>query len=190
MTSYGALNGNEGPSLLGDNKAAYAGNSVVFGAMLARKSLFSEATFAFRDLEDKHLTGAFERDGRRNTGLRKLENPWPNGTTGELLSRMIQDVDLAGNAYVWDAGDQLVRLRPDWVTIVSELFSDPIGRPYRKVIGYYYEPPVLLQTTEGRPQYFSVDEVAHWSPDPDPDANFRGISWLTPVLREIGADQA
>src|SRR5215207_10432514 len=142
MTSYGALNGNEGPSLLGDNKAAYAGNSVVFGAMLARMSLFSEATFAFRDLQDKSLSGAFEVDGRRNTALRKLEAPWPNGTTGELLSRMIQDVDLAGNAYIWDAGEQLVRLRPEWVTIVSELVVDGIGRPFRRVVGYYFEPPV------------------------------------------------
>jgi phage portal protein BeeE len=187
MTSYSAT-GNEGPSLIGDNKAAYAGNSVVFGAILARMSLFSEATFAFRDLADKHLSGAFEIDGRRNTALRKLEAPWPNGTTGELLARMIQDADLAGNAYVWDAGDQLVRLRPDWVTIVSELSSDPMGRPYRSVLGYYYEPPVTSRRFEGEPQYFTVDEVAHWSPNPDPEANFRGMSWLTPVIREVWAD--
>jgi phage portal protein BeeE len=190
MTSYSAFNGNEGPSLVGDNRAAYSGNSVVFGAILARMSLFSEATFAFRDLADKHLSGAFEVDGRRNTALRKLENPWPNGTTGELLARMIQDADLAGNAYVWDAGEQLVRLRPDWITIVSELSTDGIGRPYRQVVGYYYEPPMTARKTEGEPQYFTVDEVAHWSPNPDPEANFRGMSWLTPVLREVWADNA
>jgi len=28
------------------------------------------------------------------------------------------------------------------------------------------------------------------SPVPDPSASFRGMSWLTPVLREVGADQA
>jgi hypothetical protein len=28
---------------------------------------------------------------------------------------MIQDVDLAGNAYIRNDGDRLVRLRPDWV---------------------------------------------------------------------------
>jgi hypothetical protein len=103
---------------------------------------------------------------------------------------MLQDADLAGNAYVWDAGEQLVRLRPDWVTIVSEQFADPLGRLYRKVIGYYYEPPVTAQPFEGPPKYFAVDEVAHWSPNPDPAASFRGMSWLTPVLREVWADQA
>jgi hypothetical protein len=140
-TSYG-LNGNEAilPTLFGSNQQAYGGNAIVFGAILARLSLFSEATFAFRDLSTKDLSGSFERDGRRNTALRKLEDPWPNGTTGELLARMIQDVDLAGNAYIWDAGDQLVRLRPDWVTIVSEMRLDPNGREYREVVGYYYEP--------------------------------------------------
>jgi phage portal protein BeeE len=35
-----------------------------------------------------------------------------------------------------------------------------------------------------------VDEVAHWSPIPDPWANFRGMSWLTPVLRDVAADSA
>jgi phage portal protein BeeE len=190
-TTYG-MNGNESilSTLLSNTQQAYSGNAVVFGAILARLSLFSEATFAFRDLADKHLSGSYELDGRRNTALRKLEGPWPNGTTGELLARMLQDADLAGNAYVWDAGEQLVRLRPDWVTIVSELFSDPMGREYRRVVGYYYEPPMTSRGYEGEPKYFTVDEVAHWSPNPDPCANFRGMSWLTPVLREVWADQA
>ena len=32
--------------------------------------------------------------------------------------------------------------------------------------------------------------MCHYSPVPDPLAQWRGMSWLTPVLREIGADQA
>lgn len=32
-------------------------------------------------------------------------------------------------------------------------------------------------------------EVAHYSPMPDPLAQFRGMSWLTPVLREVEADK-
>lgn len=190
-TSYG-FNGNETilPSIVTNSMQAYCNNAVVFGAILARLSLFSEVKFVFRDLADKSLSGARETDGRRNTALRKLESPWPGGTTGELLVRMIQDADLAGNAYVWDAGDQLVRLRPDWVTIVSALTSDPLGREYRKVVGYYYEPPASDVVNEGQAKYFTVDEVAHWSPNPDPWANFRGMSWLTPVLREVTSDNA
>jgi phage portal protein BeeE len=185
------MNGNENvPAYMAyGNLTAYKTNSIVFGAILARMSLFSEATFAFQDLETKKLSGMFTRDGRTNTSLRKLENPWPNGQTGDLLARMLQDADLAGNAYVWDSGSQLVRLRPDWITIISELGKDPLGREYRTVIGYFYDPPVSVVDIEGRPHFFTVDEVAHWAPIPDPEAKFKGMSWLTPVAREIAADQ-
>jgi hypothetical protein len=192
MTSYGQ-SGSEPilPALMNNTAGAYGANAIVFGAILARLMLFSEATFAFRDLTDKHLFGGFETDGRTMGArlLRKLENPWPNGTTGELLARMIQDVDLTGNCYIRDAGTQLVRLRPDWVTIVSELVPDDMGRPFRKVVGYHYDPP-QTGPDEGPPVLFDASEVAHWSPIPDPWAHFRGMSWLTPVLREVAADQA
>jgi phage portal protein BeeE len=179
------------PSLMSSTAGAYGANAIVFGAILARLSLFSEATFAFQDQTDKHLYGGYEVDGRTQGArlLRRLENPWPNGTTGELLARMIQDVDLTGNAYIRDAGTQLVRLRPDWVTIISELVPDDAGRPFRKVVGYHYDPP-QTGPDEGPPVLFDVGEVAHWSPTPDPWAHFRGMSWLTPVLREVAADQA
>jgi len=92
------------PALTGFADQAYTGNGIVFGAILARISLFSQARFAYQDLTDEHLWGADQSDGRKATGLRKLEHPWPNGTTGELLARMVQDADLAGNAYIWDNG--------------------------------------------------------------------------------------
>jgi phage portal protein BeeE len=36
--------------------------------------------------------------------------------------------------------------------------------------------------------FYPVGEVADYAPIPDPLAAFRGMSWLTPVLREIDAD--
>lgn len=181
-TTYGAA-GNEPilPALMGAAQSAYTGNAIVFGAILARLMLFSEAEFKFRRKGDKKLFG--------NEDLRKLEEPWPNGTTGELLARMEQDASLTGNAYVWDAGDQLVRLRPDWVTIVSALVDAPGGGYYRRVLGYWYEaPPTEMSRRE--PMALPVQDVAHWTPIPDPMAAFRGMSWLTPVLREVDADNA
>jgi phage portal protein BeeE len=101
---------------------------------------------------------------------------------------MEQDVSLAGNAYVRDAGTQLERLRPDRVTIVSTVVRDEIsGTEIRRVLGYHYDPDVNEDREEA---FYPVDEVAHWSPIPDPLASFRGMSWLTPVLREIDADQS
>lgn len=180
-TTYGTSPSREAllPQFVSMAQQAYGANSVVFSCVLARLMLFSEMTFKFRGLSDKKLIG--------NTDLRKLEVPWSNGTAGDLLARMEQDNSLAGNAYTWDAGDQLVRLRPDWVTIISELVTDDLGRQYRRPVGYWWEPPPTV-VGQGRPSMFTVDEVAHWAPVPDPTANFRGMSWLTPVIREIEAD--
>lgn len=162
---------------------AYKRNGVVFACQVARLLLFSEARFQFQQMR-----GGRPGDLFGTSELQILEKPWPNGSTGELLARMIQDVDLAGNAYIRRTGPlatpRLERLRPDWVSIVLD------GNPELvtpEVVGYLYWP--------GGPQKQDPipllrDEVAHWSPIPDPVANYRGMSWLTPVLREIGADAA
>jgi phage portal protein BeeE len=159
---------------------AYGGNAVVFGIINRRAQLFSEATFKWRRLADKKLFG--------NPDLAKLEVPWPGGTAGELLTRMEQDVSLAGNAFIRDCGDRLERLRPDLVTIVSVITTDAHGYQVREVIGYIFDPTSV--DSDRSIEYYPVDQVCHWSPTPDPLANFRGMSWLTPVLREINADTA
>jgi len=157
-------------------------SSVVFPAMLQRILLLSEARFQLQSVANKKLFG--------NQSLSILEHPWPDGTTGELIARMEQDSGLAGNAYIWDSGDdRLVRWRPDWVTIISEIVDGPRG-PYRQRIGYHFEPPKQAQASYGPPQTVPVEEVAHWAPIPDPQAEYRGMSWLTPVIRESQADSA
>lgn len=158
----------------------YGGNAIVYGAVLARLQLFSEARFKFRADQDKRLFGT--------RALQLLEEPWPGGSTGELLARMEQDASLAGNAFIRSDGEQLERLRPDLVTIVSVLEGDGFGRSRRRVVGYVYD---ATGADPGRGvELYDVDEVAHWSPVPDPLAQWRGMSWLTPVVREIDADTA
>src|ERR1044071_868432 len=181
ITSYGSP-GRESilPTYVGMANEAYAGNSIVFGAIAKRIKLLSQVEFKWQNQRTKKIYG--------DPGLALLEQPFPHGTTGELVARMEQDASLAGNAYVYDAGVQRVRLRPDFVVIVSEFTEDLHGRMYRTPIGYVYDPPAGEQDCWGPTQFYSVDEVAHWSPIPDPRAHFRGMSWLTPVLREIEAD--
>jgi phage portal protein BeeE len=160
---------------------ANASNSIVFSAIYARMMLLAEATFKFQRNEDRGLFG--------NTSLTILETPWPGGTSGELIARNEQDASLAGNAYTWSAPgeNRLVRLRPDWTTIISELVQVPGGGQYRSKIGYWVEPPKSV-LDQGKGQFYPADEVAHWAPVPDPQADFRGMSWLTPVYREIQGD--
>lgn len=168
-----------GNDFTGYANVGYAGNGTVFSVLNARLRLFSEATFKYRNLSDKKLFG--------DQTLIPLENPWPGGSTSELLARMIQDADLAGNSFIHRVNNErLERLRPDWVKIVSAVFVDePTGNTYREVVGYAYTEGGI-----GDAVYFPVDDVAHWSPIPDPLAPWRGMSWLTPVVREINADLA
>jgi phage portal protein BeeE len=170
-------------TLVTQAQQAYITNGPIFAIILVRMMLLSEARFKFRALQDKKMYG--------DETLRILEYPWPNGTSGELWARMEQDVSLAGNCYMWKAEeDLLVRLPPQEVFIISEEVTSSGGDTYRHVIGYDWDPGRDFNGLGERPkaQYFTVDEVAHWSPIPDPMARWRGMSWCTPVLREIYAD--
>jgi hypothetical protein len=169
------------PSLAAWAQQAYGSSSPVFSVILARLALFSEARLQLQALDDKHLFG--------NRSLSILEHPWPDGSTGELLVRNEQDACLAGQSYTWapPGEDRLVRRRPDWMTIVSELVAVDGGGHYRRKIGYWYEPPKSV-LGQGQGEFYPAEEVAHWAPIPDPAADFRGMSWLTPIYRDIAGD--
>lgn len=172
------------PSLTAFAQNANANASPVFAAILVRMMLLSEAAFQLQAKDDKHLYG--------NTSLAVLEHPWgPDTTSGELIARCEQDASVAGNSYTWSppGEDVLVRLRPDWVTIVSEMVPVAGGGTYRRKIGYWHEPPKTV-LDQGAGFMAPAAEVAHWAPIPDPQANFRGMSWLTPVMRDVQGDDA
>ncbi len=103
---------------------------------------------------------------------------------------MIQYADLAGNAFVVRQRDTLTVLRPDWVKIVGGSNSSDmtIWDPSADVLAYVYQPG---GPGSGEPLItYLPEEVAHFAPVPDPEARFRGMSWLTPVVREVMADKA
>lgn len=180
-------------------QGAYKANAIIYACIARRRQVFSQARFQWREYRGGAPGDFF---GSRELGL--LENPWPNGTTGELLSHMESDATLAGNFYATicdDAGRlgrsasatgrRIVRMRPDWVTIVIDA---PSGNPYgldARVVAYVYEPNVGGPTVNApEPVTLLPNEVCHYSPDPDPIARFRGMSWLTAVLEEVTADKA
>lgn len=158
---------------------AYKANGPVFATILARGLLFSEARFQWQRIENGRPGELFG-----TPALAKLENPWPNGTTGELLWRAEQDVSLSGNFYLADEGDRVRRLRPDWVSII--LTGDPDHEHNVDVAGYMYSPGGI--EAGGAAEFYLPADVAHWSPIPDPAALYRGMSWLQPIVEEIRAD--
>jgi DNA-binding NarL/FixJ family response regulator len=166
----------------------YRTNGVVFACMAARMLLFSEARFQFRRF-DKGRPG--EMFG--TAALRPLETPWPNATTGDLLSRVIQDADLSGNHYSIRRGGKILRIRPDWMTIVVGSQSEPDDPGWAldaEVVGYLYQPGGYAGMGRRVPQVLMPEEVAHFAPIPDPAFKFRGMSWLQPVISEILGDAA
>lgn len=195
VQSYGSTpSGNQEPAtadFIANVQRAYKSDGVVFAVELARLSLFSEARFQWRQMrggKPGELFGTAE--------LALLETPWTNAVTGDLLTRAEQDASLAGNFYAaarWNrklGRYQLKRMRPDWVTIALGSEQDSgveAGDLDADVLGYIYEPG---GPNSGRPSIFlDPGLVMHYAPNPDPEATFRGMSWLTPVLREIAADQ-
>jgi Phage portal protein len=165
---------------------AYETNGIVWACVLTRMMLLSQAAFKFRRKETKKLYG--------NEDLRILEYPWPGATAGELWCRYEQDLSTAGGPYFAKIeNDQLLRLPPREVTIVSDEFVSTGGIRHKQVVGYDWDPE-LNQPPAGqrssKAQFFTVDEVAAPTPYPDPLANWRGMSWLTPVLRDVYSDSA
>lgn len=167
-------------SFEGHVQSAYKRNGVIFACITARQLPYSEVRFQLQEIVDG-------RPGRlrNDPSLAILDEPWKNGTTGDLLARMEQDASLAGNFYATPVNGRLRRLRPDWVTIVSGVLDDDDASPWdlqADVLWYSYKVP-------GRnPVIITPDRMVHYAPIPDPEAQWRGMSWLTPVLREIRSD--
>lgn len=174
-------------SYFGYVEQAYKANGPVFAVEALRTRVFSEARFAWQRREQGRPQQPFT-DAR----LTILERPWPGGTTQDLLQRMLLSADLGGNAFVTrNRHGHLRLLRPDWVSIVRGSDANPEDDPEgidATLVGYIYKPGGPMGKSE--PVELLPEQVAHFAPDPDPLAQFRGMSWLTPVLREISGDSA
>lgn len=169
------------------------GNSVIWACERLRVKVFCQIRFMWQTMNDRRpgaLTGGVQ------TRLDLLDEPWPNGTTADLLARVRLHADFAGNAYVVkrqqpDGSYALRVLRPDWVTLVLGSNGMPTNDPNdvdTEVIGYAYWPGGIRSGKD--PEVFLPDEVMHYAPMPDPIAHYRGMSWLNPVIDELMADQA
>ena len=180
-------------------ESVYKSSGIVFACIAARQMVFSQARFLWQRFEGGRPTDLFG-----NQDLAILETPWPNGSTGDLLNMAEQDVSLAGNFYATIIDDRdgprFRRLRPDWVTIVTGSRMWPAERanqaPDARILAYIYEPPASAVRSDyenvdmGEPGVYEPKDTVHYVETPDPLTNWRGMSWLTPVIREIQGDLA
>lgn len=165
---------------------SFLGNGVVFAATQRRVNLFSEASFVFQRGTSVRPTTA---DIFTGPELDPLSAP------SKLLARMDLDAVLSGNAFVVDEGSyvrtgpSLRTLCPWYCSIVlgsnrADSADDPSWAWDAHPIGLIYDPP------NGGQEVFAWEEVAHYAPTPDPDARFRGMSCLRPILRPIANSNA
>jgi phage portal protein BeeE len=183
-----------GNDFIGYINGAYKASGVVFAVCEARRSVFSEMRFAWQELGPDGRPGKLYAKTSAKNSLEILEEPWANGQTSDLLSRAIQDADLAGNFFcVEEIGKggkkRLRRLRPDWVDIA--LTEKPELAVKSDILGYVYKPGGTQDPDEW--EMYPVDgsngKIVHWAPIPDPEAQYKGVSWLQAVLNEIMADR-
>ena len=166
----------------------YQSNGIVFTLEMIRMLIFAEARPMYRRLVKGRPGELFS-----SPSLNMLRNPGPGQTAGKLMARAILDADLGGNHFAVRRGNRIKRMRPDWVTIILGVTDevDPdievVDDLDAEVVGYLYHPGGPSKNS--KPVTLPAGEVAHWAPIPDPTANYRGMSWLTPVVREISGDK-
>ena len=154
-------------------REGYGGNGPVFSLVAFKAAALSQTRIAWVDANGDVTDDALPEVLRR---------PWPGGTTSALLKRMSIDASLAGTAFVRLSGNRLYRLRPDWVDFHIVEHGDGSW----SLDGYLFWPKGRGSDREFIP--LLPDEVAAWSPNPDPEHHLRGVSWLRPVATEADAD--
>lgn len=163
-----------------DFSAIYKSNGIVFACMAIRQRVFSQINFRFASLNNGKVGKLF---GGPEIDI--LSKPWVNGTTGDLASRMILDADAKGAFFGVRESDTIYRRDPMRMSVV--LSGDPNEDEFVDIMGYVYRP----KGKQGPTYTYTPSQVCHWTPVLDPEASYtKGMSWLTPILREIRSDNA
>lgn len=157
-------------------------NPIVAACIAVRALVFSEVRFVFQQYSNGRPGNMFG-----NESLAILERPWQSATTGDLLARMEVDASLYGNSY-WvrpNGVGELIRLNPTRVKIVTaDVVDAETDLPYgRRLVGYS-----VVNDQDKELAFFLPEDVAHYRPLADPDHPFRGRSWLSTVMSDVGAD--
>lgn len=189
LLSNSTLIGNQeqiGQDFLQFVQYAYKMSPVIFTCVMNRMMFFSEARFLFREIVDGRPGDYFSNDD----ALAPLRKPWTNGTTGDLLALAEVHNSLAGNFFAVKRGKNIRPLRPDWVTIVLGSMQDEDVDAFdidAEVIAYLYNPGGMSPLEDV--EVLFPEDVCHYMPLPDPEAPFRGMSWITPVIQDMLADK-
>ena len=157
-------------------------NPIILRCIILRSAIFSEVTFAFQNKRFASQPGKLFG----NQSLALLEEPWPTGSTKDLLGRMEVDNCMYGNSYWYQsAPNMLTWLDPTRMRILTAPVPGPSGvNAGVKLVAYE-----LVDARQHAVETFLPDEIVHYKGAPDPDNPFRGLSWLSALLQDVTTDQ-
>jgi len=167
-------------------RGAYGANGIVYACIAARVFLFSQARFQWQQMRNGQAGPTFG-----TPELAVLDRPEPGRITADLLSEAVLDADLAGHYFgLRQAKDRMVRLRPDWTTMIVGSPGSDASRwhPGSRILGFVYEPGGPGGTDD--PITYLPSEIVHFAPMRDPLSRYSGFSWLIPIIREMQGDTA
>lgn len=151
-------------------------NGPIFALIAFRTDLFSQVRWAFRQ----------RRNGKPGDIFSTPELDVVNDDP-QLNKWLIIDNDLAGNFYGYRDQNRVTRLRPDWVQLG---YNRPLDQWDSRVEAVFYYEGGMLGKSPDDAVIFPVEDVIHWYDRPDPERKGLGMSWITPIAREIAADNA
>lgn len=151
-------------------------NGPIFSLIAFRTDLFAQVRWVFRQRRNGKPGDIF------STPLLDVVNDDP-----QINKWMIIDNDLAGNFYGYRDQDRITRLRPDWIQIA---YDKPLEKWDAKIDAFLYYEGGPLGKSPDDAVLFLPEDIIHWYDRPDPERRGVGMSWITPIAREVAADNA
>jgi hypothetical protein len=176
QTSYGSEREAIASDFLSNAQLIHKRNGPVFALIAFRMALFSQVRWSWQQMRNGRPGDLFS-----NAALDMLNDD------AELNKWMILDNDLAGNFYGLVRNGKITRLRPDWVQVIG---NGPLERYETEIVGFAYYENGAVGKTVGDAELFRPNEIIHWYDQIDPEARWRGMSWLSPIAHEVAADNA
>lgn len=176
MTSYGSNTETVATDYQSNVVNVLKRNGPIFSLIAFRADLFAQVRWSFRQRRKGKPGDIF------STPALDVVNDDP-----QLNKWMVIDNDLAGNFYGYRDKNGITRLRPDWVQLA---YDKPIDKWDAKVeaVLFYEGGPFGKDPDDA--VMFLPEEVIHWYDRPDPERRGVGMSWISPIAREIAADNA
>lgn len=162
-------------------------NNVVAAAVFARSLLLKEITFVWQNIKRQDPMFRQVSGDRR---LLKLERPGQL-TLPQTLATLEYHESYGGAGFLVDYEGELQVAAPDQmrVNLVGPDDADAVKmRRYSRKVGYTWFREGVDRPEAAVP--LTLDEVAHWVPEPHPLYWWTGQSWVLSVLSEVAVDKA